>query len=513
MSTENFDLPLVNGSDSFKASRDLNNLSRAVDETLHQVNEQLDGRIETLAGVGIFAKDYPKLVPEYDDSPRFKRAIDAAIAQGVHKLILTESSYVFNTSIDMTDIRNGLVLEGRSEGTVLVGNTGGICLDLTGSQKTNLKNIRIVGGETNPSTIGVLYARSTDNIYAEFNTLENIEISLPSVPSANSGIGTIGIYNFSSEIGAGHDITIDADLPVVLTNKNIFNVASAFTTIHPVGVNNISMSEWAISGHSTLRPKTKCAVLLDNVLSIDIDAYVLLDGDREVASEYAFIIKNTCFNLSFKGHVENFKKSILLDGDTPLGTYVTDLNVHFTKQIFGNHDQIVLDGRVGTTGVYGSDLNVVPTSNTITHNAIVQLGTNHIGIMNSKIILNERQGMNTPVGKTTSNLIKAFEAYPTVNLSTFSNGTIVQRQDRTQVLGELHTEVHVIGGRYLLGGKVHAWGGGIPVEGTWSAGDRIVNNYPLEQGTAGSKYIVSEWICTVSGTPGIWLPLRALTGN
>ncbi len=477
---------------------------------INELENRLSAEIDVLSSTGVFVKNYPKLAPETEDSARFQRALNEAISQGIQKLILTEPTYVFNSPIDMTDIRSGLIVEGRSDGTIITGNTGGVCLDLTGSQKINLKNVRIVGGTTAPSTIGILYARSTTNIYAEFNTLENVEINLPSNPLANGGNGSIAVYNFSSEIGAAHDVTLDADLPVVLTNKNIFNVTSGFTTIHPVGTNNISMSEWSISGHSTLRPKTKCAVLLDNVLSIDIDAYVMLDG---AVSEYAFIIKNTCFNVKINGHIENFKKSVLLDGNTALGTYVTDLTIHFTKQVFGSDDQVVLDGSIGTVGVYGSKINVVSTSNTIAHNALVQIGANHIGIMNSEITLNERQGMDTPIGKTTSNRIKAFEAYPAINLSAFNNGTVVQRQDRTQVYGEHHTEVSVISGRYLLGGKVNAWGGGVPTEGTWGVGDRVVNNFPSELGSAGSKYIISEWICTAAGTPGTWHPLRCLTGN
>ena len=48
---------------------------------------------------------------------------------------------------------------------------------------------------------------------------------------------------------------------------------------------------------------------------------------------------------------------------------------------------------------------------------------------------------------------------------------------------------------------------------TWDVGDRAVNTAPSELGTAGNKYIVDGWICTVSGTPGTWLEQRTLTGN
>jgi hypothetical protein len=52
-----------------------------------------------------------------------------------------------------------------------------------------------------------------------------------------------------------------------------------------------------------------------------------------------------------------------------------------------------------------------------------------------------------------------------------------------------------------------------PTTGTWSIGDRVRNSAPVEAGTAGSKYVVTEFICTAGGTPGTWLSCRSLTGN
>ena len=49
--------------------------------------------------------------------------------------------------------------------------------------------------------------------------------------------------------------------------------------------------------------------------------------------------------------------------------------------------------------------------------------------------------------------------------------------------------------------------------GTWAQGDVIRNATPAEAGSAGSKYVVTGWICTASGAPGTWLQCRVLTGN
>ena len=52
-----------------------------------------------------------------------------------------------------------------------------------------------------------------------------------------------------------------------------------------------------------------------------------------------------------------------------------------------------------------------------------------------------------------------------------------------------------------------------PTTGTWAKGDTLTNSNPAELGTALSRYVITGWICVASGTPGTWLPTRALTGN
>lgn len=52
-----------------------------------------------------------------------------------------------------------------------------------------------------------------------------------------------------------------------------------------------------------------------------------------------------------------------------------------------------------------------------------------------------------------------------------------------------------------------------PTTGRWAQGDRLTNSAPAELGTAGSKYVITDWLCVASGTPGTWIQLRSLTGN
>lgn len=52
-----------------------------------------------------------------------------------------------------------------------------------------------------------------------------------------------------------------------------------------------------------------------------------------------------------------------------------------------------------------------------------------------------------------------------------------------------------------------------PTTGEWYQGDFVPNSAPTELGTAGSKYVLVGWRCTVSGSPGTWVQQRMLTGN
>jgi hypothetical protein len=47
----------------------------------------------------------------------------------------------------------------------------------------------------------------------------------------------------------------------------------------------------------------------------------------------------------------------------------------------------------------------------------------------------------------------------------------------------------------------------------WYAGDTIRNTSPSVLGTAGSRYVISGWVCTAQGDPGTWHEQRTLTGT
>jgi len=80
-----------------------------------------------------------------------------------------------------------------------------------------------------------------------------------------------------------------------------------------------------------------------------------------------------------------------------------------------------------------------------------------------------------------------------------------------KLLRDLSLKVNAIAGGRMFG--VDATATTIPVAGTWSQGDIVVNSAPAELGSVSSKYVVQGWQCLVGGTPGTWVAMRYLTGN
>lgn len=80
-----------------------------------------------------------------------------------------------------------------------------------------------------------------------------------------------------------------------------------------------------------------------------------------------------------------------------------------------------------------------------------------------------------------------------------------------RLLGDIATQLNGVS-EGKIGARHNAYTAA-PTTGTYSRGDFVPNSAPAEAGSGGSKYVVTGWICTASGTPGTWLECRCLTGN
>ncbi|MCS7264422.1 MAG: hypothetical protein NZ805_06285 [Armatimonadetes bacterium] len=105
---------------------------------------------------------------------------------------MPQGRYIVNQTINITNrLGGGLLIHGDGfgyeRGTIIYGNTGGILFDTSGSQYIEFRDLAVEGGQTKPSTIAFLFARSAKieyTKYAQFHSLTNVRVYLPSIPQA-----------------------------------------------------------------------------------------------------------------------------------------------------------------------------------------------------------------------------------------------------------------------------------------------------------------------------------------
>lgn len=164
-----------------------------------------------------------------NSSPAIQAAINAAIAAGGGEVFIPAGRYLLSTSlkiqntyannvfVKITGVGQGnpAVAAASTYGTILVAQTGYIAIDMAGGNNITLQDFGIIAGPTNPSTVGILMQRITTSPYCAKNNFVRIAIGLPTNPSANGGVGTIGIMNKRGEHHHHYDCWYYADKCVI----------------------------------------------------------------------------------------------------------------------------------------------------------------------------------------------------------------------------------------------------------------------------------------------------------
>ena len=185
-----------------------------------------------------------------DDSQHLNTAISNAIAGKYGIVQLPCGQIKVNSPINLTNLAS-LTLQGcaanRSWGndpaqgsspfatnnTQIMCNTGGICLDTTGSSILTIRylSLRIASAYNNPSKVAVLMGRDPNSCFSEHNRFENFYVTTDHSATVNNGLGYIGIYDLNAEIVTLINSQFIADTPVYATSVNDLNIASPFQTL------------------------------------------------------------------------------------------------------------------------------------------------------------------------------------------------------------------------------------------------------------------------------------------
>ena len=88
-----------------------------------------------------------------------------------------------------------------------------------------------------------------------------------------------------------------------------------------------------------------------------------------------------------------------------------------------------------------------------------------------------------------------------------------QRSKFIEILSGVDTKVNALAEGRLQGR--HYTGTETPSSSAILAavGDIVWNSNTTVQGTVTAQYILTGWVCTTAGTPGVWRDMRVLTGT
>ncbi|MGC9004398.1 MAG: hypothetical protein ACP5KZ_06820 [bacterium] len=340
-----------------------------------------------------------------DDYIPLQSAIDSAC----QTIFLLKGRYRFTKPLNVTNRPHGLNLigQGQSEnGSILIGDTGGIAVDASGSRYLHFANFAIVAGDENPSTVGILFSRTKKVGFVEFNNIENVRVQMRSDGKANNRNGTVAIYNNAGELWRARNIYLIADNPLVFTGYNIFRIDSPFTKREEAYV---SMSECTVDGASTLHAFLGPAITVDNGDTIEvINAYLTRSGE----GGFPYAIKVAGFwalNLTYTGHIEGFSRFLYTDVSNLVGCY-------FRATLYQNGEPLIyLEGNKERPSLLSCEINLIPEPTS--KPSCLIYGKGKVAVNHNRIWVYMGQSVECAEGEFLGNIVQAIDEKPSIKVN------------------------------------------------------------------------------------------------
>lgn len=346
-------------------------------------------------------------------------SLQCAISSGSSFVFIPRGSYRITKPLDLTNRIDGLTVMGASHveteqgGTRIVGETGSIVIDMTGAQYVRLERLYITAGKTNPSTVGILLDRSKEVPYCSGNTFEGIKVDLPSIPNANKGYGTIGLYCVAAEDNRAYALHIGADKSIIFTSSDFIGISSPYRERAHIG----SMAGWAIL-NAILHAHRGPAIILANAVDIHIlRAYIWVGGGETEPlnpSRYAILVIERAQNISVNAHVEGGPRFLHARGRL----YQCEFKATMTGPI---SPLIYLDGSVPRKeekgGLVACRIDLYPLSEWFKVNQPHQLLLSEkgcFGVINTTLQIHPNQRLQVEGGQFQGNLLFAEQDEPEV---------------------------------------------------------------------------------------------------
>lgn len=240
----------------------------------------------------------------------------AAKAGGAYRftIVFPSGFYYISESINITN-SNGIWLKGSSGkyiNTGFIGDTGGVIFDFSGSTMSGCEGFTFLSmnGNAKRSTIGVLFAL-TDK--GGLNcSIKNCYFKLEDNPTANNGFGTIGILNIRSEEFSASDCVINANTPVILSNKaNLLDTGIDYlakSNYTEIEARPGSMGVANFDGQMSLQAiEKRCpALVLNGINTVNFVGYIGRTSQNIGVDTPAILCSQSTSNLTVNATIENY---------------------------------------------------------------------------------------------------------------------------------------------------------------------------------------------------------------
>ncbi|WP_420150389.1 glycosyl hydrolase family 28-related protein [Spirosoma sp.] len=281
---------------------------------------------------------------QVDDTAAIQRAVNYArgltypTGGGNYKasIFFPAGFYYITAPIDITNT-NGIWLMGDGGSylnTSIIGVTGGIMFDFSGSSVAGCENFSFIsnpGNGSGRSTIGVQFALTS---HGGLNCgIRNCYFQLQDFPTANNGLGTIGVLNVRSEEFYIDSCLIRANTPIIMSyNANVVSVTTNYTVTSPY--------QTLASGAGSMG-------------SVDVSSTSLQNYEKRQPA----LVLNGTNSFSFRGYIGRFTGTTGTN-ETAIfcNAYTTNLYIYATIEAFSR----VL--HVTNSGFDGNELNIVSSS-------------------------------------------------------------------------------------------------------------------------------------------------------
>lgn len=208
---------------------------------------------------------------------------------------------------------------GRYLNSTIIGNTGGVMFDFSGSTEVGCESLTFIRSTTQsyptikPSIIGVQFALTSFG--GLNNGIRNCHFELYDLSTANGSFGTIGVLNVRSEEFFIHECVIKANTPVILSSQTVLNetgvsftATSPYQTLSPgtgsMGVSNIAAT--SLIAYEKRRP----SLVLLNTNSLSFQGYIsrVISSGSPGSNETAIQCVRYTTNLNVKATIEGYSR-------------------------------------------------------------------------------------------------------------------------------------------------------------------------------------------------------------